>query len=99
MHWYDVLKSVRRISSAGEITSSVVADDTDLTPALASAWLGKFTRWGYLVRVGVRSGHGRPRTVYQLTSWGKRFSPARKAEATLRKVANNPKKKVKDEDV
>jgi len=73
--WYEVLKGVRRVAKGGEITSSSLANDVDLTPKDASAWLSKLTKWGYLRLAGKAPGPVRAVNRYELTRWGLRFRP------------------------
>ncbi len=97
MHWYGILKAARRIAVDGIVTSDKLAEAIGDETRIASAWLGKFYRWGYVLRVGRQngSGRGRPRTVYQLTSWGVRFRVGMKLKEVQQelKIAANPKKK------
>lgn len=101
MDWYGILRAARRVAVDGQITSDVLAEATKTETRVASAWLGKFVRWGYVLRVGRKNGtgRGRPTTIYQLTGWGLRFRPGVQTAAEprqLRAVAN-PKKKFKNE--
>ncbi len=98
MHWYGILKAARRAAVDGIVTSDKLAEAIKDEPRVASAWLGKFVRWGYVLRVGRRNGEGRgrPTTLYQLTSWGIRFKPEAKVVVDVpeqMKIAANPKKK------
>jgi hypothetical protein len=85
MDWYSVLKIVRRIASRKEVFNSTDLaqeagiKDTEKSEAhqIASAWLGKFVRWGYVVRAGQEPGE-RSWRGYRLTSWGARFRPGQK---------------------
>lgn len=97
MDWYGILRAARRSAVDGQITSDVLATAIRSETRVASAWLGKFVRWGYVLRVGRRNGdgRGRPTTVYQLTSWGLRFRPGLKAADMPERmqIAANPKRK------
>jgi hypothetical protein len=80
MEWLDILKATRKHAVNGDITSAVLKKKTGLDIRVASAWLSKFVRWGYLIRAGVsidlidgQRRPGRPGVIYQLTSWGLRF--------------------------
>jgi predicted ArsR family transcriptional regulator len=96
MTWYEVLYSARRIGSqegvekgkkvllAVPFTSASLAEKTGLTPAIASAWIGKFQRWGYVVLAGKgQSTGGRPARLYELTKWGLRYKRKKKGEVSL----------------
>lgn len=90
MTWYDVLKAARRAAAAGNrkeavFTAAGVAAQAKIKPtdrssadAIASAWLCKFLRWGYVLRAGTQGGKGRPRTLFVLTDWGRRCRPGSK---------------------
>jgi len=89
MNWFDILKAVRKVGSGGkEVTAEALAKQLTLDPAVASAWLGKFARWGYVLRVGRdTSRRGRPQTIYSITRWGMEFRGEVKA-----KVVQMPKR-------
>jgi hypothetical protein len=91
--WWSVLEAARRASRRGKeaFTASdlahearidaTVGDDGFLkSPAesIASAWLGKFVRWGYALRAGSR---GSPKggnawvRLYTLTEFGVKRHP------------------------
>ena len=72
MHWYLILKAARKLDP---LTSYALAGEVGTTVNIASAWLGKFCRWGYVVRVGSARGARRWVRVYELTRWGRRFKP------------------------
>ena len=115
--WREVLLAARKIS---QTTEDGVFAATDLAEALeiksterststaiASAWLSKLSKWGYLLRCGKRkgsSGRGRKQTLYHLTRWGLRFnlstraSSREEAREEARKVAANPSKDVRRRD-
>jgi len=77
MDWYDVLKAARRIATRkGVFNSTDLAEEARIEPTaksgahqIASAWLGKFVRWGYVVRAGHEPGE-RSWRGYSLTPWG-----------------------------
>jgi hypothetical protein len=53
---------------------------------IASAWLGKFVRWGYVLRAGqVSVGRGRAATKYALTDKGR---SCEQIDGKLTKLAN-----------
>jgi hypothetical protein len=95
--WYGVLLAARRIGARGEeLTSSALAveakiPDTALSTAvqIASGWLGKFYRWGYVLKIGRLRTKGRPATVWQLTKWGEECKLKKSAKPAL-KIAANP---------
>lgn len=79
MHWWDVLEAVRRVSLAGErpFTSMDVAREAGIKATerssperIASAWLGKFQRWGYIVQKGTAEGAKRWIRTYTITKYG-----------------------------
>jgi predicted ArsR family transcriptional regulator len=95
VNWFDVLKAARKVGSEGkEITAEALANHLTITPAVASAWLGKFARWGYVLRVGRdTSRRGRPQTVYVVTRWGMEFKAKAKVIRMPRRLkVANPKK-------
>lgn len=80
MHWWDVLLAVRRASHDGErkFTASDVAMEAKFEPTegsdarrIASGWLSKFTRWGYVKRSGSVKGESRWVRTFELTEYGK----------------------------
>jgi len=86
MIWYDILKAVRRVSAktGGAITGAALIGEARIRPTersradqIASGWLSKLSRWGYVRRTGThrKEGRGRPAVVYVLTRWGERFRP------------------------
>ncbi len=87
--WYEVLLAGRRILGKGEIlTSQSIATECKIPTNLASAWLFKLQKWGYVKKdakylVGKRWGWG-----WVLTRWGFRFRAKRSAGAM--KIAANP---------
>lgn len=95
--WYRILEVVRSVSEAGEVNSRVLADEAEMDPADASAWLCKLTRWGYLRRSG-RSELGGKMVRYELTKHGAAVkAPKEKREfkkrtyRSLRIAANPPR--------
>lgn len=89
--WKAVLCAVCRIAKAGQpITAKALAKEADIgsserckAPAIASAWLSKFARWGYVRRSGLDGGaigRGRRMTVYTVTDWGKKCGPEEQAK-------------------
>jgi DNA-binding IclR family transcriptional regulator len=94
MAWIEYLLELRDIANAGEaITASSLSERTGIPAGVASAWLGKFVRWGYVVRSGSASGEKRWVRVYELTKWGHKYDPKYSQRKPVpRKVAANPKK-------
>jgi hypothetical protein len=95
MNWYEILLSARQIGSqevkegkkraieAIPFTSAALAEETDLTPPVASAWIGKFKRWGYAIDAGKEeSAGGRPARLYALTKWGLIFKRKKKGKVS-----------------
>lgn len=91
MTWFQVLEAARRISEVsptGEFTASELALEAGLQESkkstadqLASAWLGKFCRWGYALRTGSSPGQKKWIRVYTLTKFGKEMKPNDPEEA------------------
>ncbi len=97
MTWWGILEAARRASHGGKSTvtakslaeeariEATVGDDGFLiSPAtrIASAWLSKFARWGYVVRVeGDRPGRTKKFNLYELTAYGLERRPP-KASST-----------------
>jgi len=79
MPWYDVLLAVRRVASReGPITAAGVGVELEMPPRIASMWLAKLWRWGYLRR-REKVLEGRRWTYrYELTRWGERFRPRKR---------------------
>lgn len=73
MAWFDLLKVVRKLSVEGEISAAALAQRARIEPKLASAWLSKFTKWGYVAPTEgpASSGRGRPVRFYELTEYGR----------------------------
>jgi len=77
MPWYDVLKVVRRmVDAGGEISSRTVGLEAEMPTRIASMWLSKMVRWGYLRRISREPDGKRWSYRYELTRWGQRFKPA-----------------------
>lgn len=58
---------------------------------IASAWIGKFVRWGYAATYETaKSTGGRPPVIYVLTKWGLKF---RRRAQKRRVAANEPEKR------
>lgn len=91
MDWYEILLAVKRVAKDGEITSLALSEKIDVPNNVCSAWLGKFTRWGYLKRSGSVAGPKRWIRTYELTKWGFSF----KRSSRRRRLVANPKKKKK----
>jgi hypothetical protein len=79
VNWYDILLGARRASHKGtrHITARDLASEVRIPASersgpekLASAWLGKFVRWGYAVRSGHIQGEKRWSRTYSLTKYG-----------------------------
>jgi len=80
--WFQILEQCRELQAqkGGAFTSEDLSQFANLkgTPttssaAIASAWLGKFTAWGYLVRgepIKIEGKVGRPTSTYLLTEDG-----------------------------
>lgn len=98
--WYQLLLAARRIAERGEdLTSIVLGAEAKLPTREASAWLSKFYRWGYALKIGRQGTKGRPATIWQLTDWGLRYKVGKRAKTTL-KLAANPRRQpgVNDEN-
>jgi len=93
--WFRVLEAARKLSpgdrhvfTAAHLVKELGIEGTTDSKAsqIASAWMGKFVRWGYARRVGQIAGNGaRPNTQYVLTPDG-RTCKQRTGKAT--KLAN-----------
>jgi len=78
--WFGVLESCRALGEGGvPFTASQLSETAAIGPGprsaamqVASAWCGKFARWGYLERgEPVKSGgRGRPTMTYRVTKLG-----------------------------
>lgn len=89
--WFAVLESARRIQRGGAmITSTALGQEAGISTGIASAWLFKFERFGY-VRRGEKYITGKRWSwSWGLTRWGLRFRE-RRAKAPLKLVANPQK--------
>lgn len=73
--WYRVLEAARRLRDG--FAASDLSARAGVAPHVASAWLGKFCRWGYASRTGTKETQDRdgarrkPRTLYALTDLGR----------------------------
>lgn len=90
--WFLVLDHTREIARGREkkdpkkavFAAEELAKKTGLPDNVASAWLGKFCRWGYVVRVGKAPSKGRFRTLYSLTTWGIEFVRKKKGSVSTK---------------
>lgn len=77
--WFEVLESARVLSSSekSNFTAADLMRAAHLSELkLASAWLSKFAKWGYVIKAGVEPGAGKkPFTVYKLSNYGKTVEP------------------------
>lgn len=80
MDWYGILKVIRKEWPDKPFTARMLAAKADFggrksTPEqIASAWIGKLTRWLYLKHVGKQdSEEGRRESLYALTRWGGKY--------------------------
>lgn len=91
MDWYGVLKAVRKLTgndperdfTAEELALGAGLKGTERSSPrhIASAWLGKMVRWGYVVRSGAATT-GTSRRSYRITRWGiRKAKPKRKFTA------------------
>lgn len=73
--WFGILESARLLGS--KFTALDLKNATEITELkLASAWLSKFLKWGYVAKLGTQEGGGKkPFTVYSLTDYGKSVAP------------------------
>lgn len=86
--WFDVLLAARRIQGRGEvITSQSLAGEAKVTTAIASAWLFKFMKYGYVLKGDKYIAGRRWSWSWGLTRWGLRFREKRRSSG-LRLVAN-----------
>lgn len=109
MDWFSILEAARQLSEDGftaeELAQEAEIEGTEISkPAkIASAWLSKFHRWGYVLQAGTASSGRRWVRVWKLTDWGFEYEPGKdhgKKTRTgkprtkaVRKVAANPKRK------
>lgn len=96
MDWFNILKAARKCAEGEDrtVTAAELAAAARIPPDVASAWLGKFARWGYVLRTGRdTSRRGRPQTVYTITRWGMEFRAKAKVTKMPRRLkVANPKK-------
>lgn len=79
--WYRVLEAARAIQ--GEITSRTLGLQARIDPSDASAWLCKFSKWGYARRLGTSSLGGKT-IAYEITGFGHKAKPPRRSHYTSR---------------
>ena len=73
-YWWEILLSLRKLfpDKNDPFTSTEFAKEVGVSIKTAGAWLGKFVKWGYLIRVGIKpSGGGRPYVLWELTDHGR----------------------------
>lgn len=79
MDWWAVLQAVRRASLDGtrpftalDVSREAKLEDTDASKGsqIASAWLGKFHRWGYVLPEGSAKGEKRWIRTFKITKYG-----------------------------
>jgi exoribonuclease II len=76
--WWRILLAVRRVAHRNpRFTSAEVGSEAKISPAEASAWLGKMVRWGYVIRTGSVMVEEAPRweRLYALTRRGEDRRP------------------------
>lgn len=95
MPWMDILQAVRSVALKGSITAAAVAAEAGIKPSAASSWLGKFCRWGYVVRAGTAMGTVRWTRAYEITKFGRSYKPKEKARARLRIAGKDQDKESK----
>lgn len=95
--WFGILEAVRLVSKAQDPFKAedlarevgVRSAGTATSKQIASAWLGKFCRWGYVERVS--SGYGQsvppPPTTYTLTDEGRSCTKWEKTSSRLARLA------------
>ncbi len=92
--WFRILESVRKISLDGQrsFTAAELAQEAALERVgsateqqLASGWLSKFVRWGYVVHDGTAKPEGANRWIrkYQITKFGKMCEPTKGGSYTV----------------
>jgi hypothetical protein len=91
--WFDVLLSARRILSRGEVLTSIgLAGESGIETRIASAWLFKFERWGYVLRKEKVATRKRWSWSWSITTWGtKARVKGYRAKVDRPKMAANPK--------
>lgn len=72
MSWFNILEEARVFSELEESFSLAdLVKCLKLKPYVASAWIGKFIRWGYIERIGSTPNPGhKPCAVYRVTKKG-----------------------------
>jgi hypothetical protein len=113
MNWFGVLEAARKVGSRAEKDSVKVLPFTSFELAkeagfkatskssprdIASAWLGKFVRWGYALRINpveesYQISRGRPTRIYMLTNWGIKVEPKKKSVRKTGGKKKTPSKK------
>jgi predicted ArsR family transcriptional regulator len=89
--WYQILEVVRSLSgkSGKSFTAHDLTQAADLPQVqIASHWLYKFRKWGYVEVVGTAAGSGiRPLNVFEITDKGRECKARAGREAQLRRLA------------
>lgn len=89
MDWYGILLRARQLEKkTGYLSSPMLAKDLGVPGRVASAWMYKFERWGYVLRHGTMSSGGKRRWAryFKLTKWGmSRGKPKRKIKLKISK--------------
>jgi hypothetical protein len=90
--WFHALLASRKISSRGEeLTSTSLAKEIGGEVRVASAWLCKFERWGYVKKLDQVMTGRRWSWSWVVTRWGTRAREKRgKSKGTHLKMAANP---------
>lgn len=94
--WFDALLAARRILSRGEVLTSIaLAREWDVDTRVASAWLFKFERWGYVKKDEKVATGKRWSWAWIVTRWGTRarVKGYRAKKGELRIAANPPEEK------
>jgi hypothetical protein len=94
--WFDVLLAARRIQHRKEVlTSSELALEAAIETRIASAWLFKFARWGYVKQEEKIPTGRRWSWSWSVTRWGTRarLHGYKEKKSILRIAANPPEKK------
>jgi len=76
--WFGILESARVLSNTRPGFTALDLKEAARIPELkeASAWLSKFAKWGYVIKVGTQPGSGKkPFIVYNLSDYGKTVAP------------------------
>ena len=90
--WFDVLLAARRIAHRKEtLTSGELALEASIETRIASAWLSKFARWGYVKKKEKIATGNRWSWSWVVTRWGIRAKiEGYKAKKTTLRIAANP---------